>query len=125
MDYAPIPASSVDDAGTDGIFFVEGKWRATEEYFEAAEDGARVLLPLFARDVFFVAASGTGGPVSVQLLLNGKPVPAAARADDASGGVVHVNRSDLYSLLRLPESNTVVLTLVAEKGFRLYTFTFG
>jgi thiol-disulfide isomerase/thioredoxin len=125
VDYAPIRASSVDDAGTDGIFFVEGKWRSTEEYFEAAEDGARVLLPLFAEDAFFVAASGTGGPVSVQLMLNGKPVPAAARGDDASDGVVHVNRSDLYSLLRLPESNTVVLTLVAEKGFRLYTFTFG
>ncbi|MEX2556566.1 MAG: redoxin domain-containing protein [Actinomycetota bacterium] len=125
VDYAPIPKGSVDDAGTDGIFFVEGKWRATEEYLEAAEDGARVLLPLFAKDVFFVAASGTGGAVSVQLMLNGKPVPAAALGDDASKGVVHVSRSDLYSLLRLSESNMVVLTLEAAKGFRLYTFTFG
>ena len=125
VDYAPIRASSVDEAGTDGIFFVEGKWRATEEYLEAAEDGARVLLPLFAKDVFFVAASGTGGQVSVRLTLNGKPVPTTALGDDAAQSLVHVSRSDLYSLLRLPESNTVVLTLEAEKGFRLYTFTFG
>lgn len=125
VDYAAIDDRIVDDAGTDGIFFVEGKWRATKEYLEAAEDGARLLLPLFARNVFFVAAPGPGGAVSVRLMLDGQPVPAAALGVDASDGVVRVNRSDLYRLLKLPEANTVVLTLEAEKGFRLYTFTFG
>lgn len=124
VDYAPIDEDTVDEAGTDGIFFVEGKWRSTEEYLEAAEDGATVLLPFVARDVFFVAASSTG-TVSVRLKLDGKAVPAAGLGSDAPGGVIRVSRSDLYRVLKLPEADTHVLMLEADKGFRLYTFTFG
>lgn len=124
FDYAPIHDGIVDEAGTDGIFFVEGRWLATEEYLEAAEDGARVLLSLYAREVFFVATSGSG-PVSVRLELDGKPVPSAALGADATDGVVRVRRSDLYRLLKLLEADTHVLTLEADEGFRLYTFTFG
>lgn len=125
FDYAPIDEGIVDEAGTDGIFFVEGKWKATEEYMESAEDGARLLLPFYARDVFFVAESGTESAVSVRLTLDGRKVPSSALGSDASNGVVHVRRSDLYRLLHLSDANTHVLALEADAGFRLYTFTFG
>jgi hypothetical protein len=59
------------------------------------------------------------------LLLDGKTVPTSALGADAPGGAVRVSRSDLYRLLHLNEADVHVLTLVAGKGFRLYTFTFG
>ncbi|MGH2795373.1 MAG: redoxin, partial [Actinomycetota bacterium] len=109
----------------DGIIFLEGQWRSTEEYLEAAGDGARVLLPFYAKDVFFVASAGAGGRVSVRLTLDGRPVPAGALGKDAPDGIVPVGRSDLFAVLTLTEAGTHVLTLEAEAGFRLYTFTFG
>ncbi len=125
FDYGPVDGSAVDGAGTDGLFFVEGKWRATKEYLEAAEDGARVLLPFHARDVFFVAASGNGAAVRVGLSLDGEPVATALLGSDAKDRVVSVLRSDLFRLIALPEAASHILTLEAGAGFRLYTFTFG
>lgn len=125
FDYGSIDEDVVDDAGTDGIFFVEGKWRATKEYVEAAEDGARVFLPFNASDVFFVAASGTDSTVKVRLRLDGEPAAASWLGSDAPDGVVDVRRSDLYRLIALPQVGSHVLALEVSTGFRLYTFTFG
>ena len=98
-------------------------WRIGPEYIEAAEAGAKVILPFSARDVFFVASSPA--PSDVHLLVDGGPVPATATGKDAPGGVVHVGRSDLYALLRFALADSHQLTLEAAPGFRLYTFTFG
>ena len=125
FDYGSIDEDVVDDAGTDGIFFVEGKWRATKEYLEAAEDGVRVFLPFNARDVFFVAASGSGASVRVRLMLDGRGIPTRSLGGDVSDGIVRVGRSDLFRLVALPEVGTHVLQIEADAGFRLYTFTFG
>jgi thiol-disulfide isomerase/thioredoxin len=125
VDYEPVAGPAIEAAGTDGIFFVAGRWRAREEYLEAAEDGARVQLRFLAKDVFFVASAGGGGPAGVRLTLDGKPVPADALGADARGGVVTVSRSDLYRVLALPSSGEHQLTLEVDAGFRLYTFTFG
>ena len=125
FDYGSIDERVVENAGTDGIFFVEGKWRATKEFIEAAGDGARVLLPFNAKDVFFVAASGTGGTTSVRLTLDGETIAGSSLGSDARGGVVDVRRSDLYRLIALPEVGPHVLALEVGAGFRLYTFTFG
>ena len=124
VDYKPVPNGTVAAAGTDGTIFLEGPWRASPEYLEAAADGARVLLPFRAQDVFIVASSADG-PVDVKLLLDGVAVPANALGADAGGGVAHVSRPDLYRLLHLGAAGEHRLTLVAGKGFRLYTFTFG
>jgi thiol-disulfide isomerase/thioredoxin len=123
VDYAPVKAQAIASAGADGIFFLAGRWSAADEYLEAAEDGAKLALPFSATDVFMVAEAPGGARVS--LLLDGKSVPAAVLGADAPGGVGHVSRSDLYRLLHLSTADVHVLTLVAQKGFRLYTFTFG
>ena len=123
VDYPRVPAGAIVDAGTDGKVFLAGKWRATDEFLEAAEDGARLDLRFVARDVFFVAAAPS--PAEVRLTLDGKAVTAAALGADAGGGAVRVSRSDLYRLLALDRAGEHTLTLTAEKGFRLYTFTFG
>ena len=125
FDYGTLDEDVVDDAGTDGRFFVEGKWRATKEYLEAAEDGARVLLPFHARDVFFVAASGTGRSVQLLVTMDDGPIPVRFLGEDVRDGIVNVGRSDLFRLIALPEAGTHVLQIEADAGFRLYTFTFG
>jgi thiol-disulfide isomerase/thioredoxin len=121
VDYRLPGRTTIDSS--DGQFFLDGRWLASEEYIEAAEDGAKLVLPFVSRDVFFVAAASS--PVEVRLLLDGKPVPAAVRGSDAPGGLVRVSSSDLYRLMHLPAVDTHQLTLIANKGFRLFTFTFG
>jgi len=123
VEYKAVAPGTITAAGTNGTFFLGGRWIASPEYLEAAEDGAKLVLPFSARDVFMVAAAPDGANVS--LLLDGKTVPTSVLAADAPGGVVRVSRSDLYRLLHLNEADVHVLTLVAGKGFRLYTFTFG
>lgn len=123
VEYAPVPSSAVREAGTGGKVFLAGKWRATAEYVEAAEDGARLDLRFFARDVFFVAAAPTAA--DVRLSLDGKAAGAAILGADAPDGVVRVSRSDLYRLIALDDAGVHTLTLTAQKGFRIYTFTFG
>lgn len=122
IDYKPVEPSAIANAN-DGQFFLEGKWVASDEYIEAGEDGAKLELPFFARDVFFVAASSS--PVDVRLMLDGKPVPASLLGADAPDGVVRVSSSKLYRSIHLADVEAHRLTLTANKGFKLYTFTFG
>jgi len=123
VDYRAVDPKTIAHAGTGGIFFLQGRWRVTAEYIEAAEDGARLVLPFYATNVFMVAAAPD--VASVELTLDGKPVPKNAQGSEAIGGTAHVSRSDLYPLVALPGAGTHELALQAEKGFRLYTFTFG
>ena len=120
VEYAPVDAASIDRAGTAGAFFLEGPWRAQGEYVEAGPGGGRVVVPFFARDVFVVAA----GEARVRVLVDGSPIGRAA-GEDVAEGIVSVTRDDLYVLIRLPRAEQHVLTLEAEGGFRLFTFTFG
>ena len=123
VDYAPVASSAIRAAGTGGKVFLAGRWRATREYLEAAEDGARLDLRFLARDVFFVAAGAA--PAEVRLSLDGRPVAPTNLGSDAPGGIVRVSRSDLFRLIALDDAAEHTLTLTAQKGFRIYTFTFG
>ena len=111
LTYAPPSDAALDRAREGyGAWFLEGPWVAREEFVEAAGEGARVILPFSARDVFFVAS----GPARVRTGLDGAPLE-----------VVEVDRADLFTAVRLDRIEQHVLTLDASPGFRLYTFTFG
>jgi len=124
VDYKAVPAKTVTDAGPNGSFFLAGKWFNSGEFMRAEQDGARVELPFFARDVFIVAAPA-GAKTTVSLELDGKPVPKAVLGADAPGGTIVVDRDDLYRALHLTSPEIHRLTLTVSKGFELYTFTFG
>jgi thiol-disulfide isomerase/thioredoxin len=115
--YADVAPAEIERAGTDGRFFLEGRWRITDEYVEAVGSGARVVLPFYARDVFIVA----GGPARASVLLEDVP----ADGPDVVGGIVEVDRDDLFHVLRLDEPSERILTLEVTEGYRLFTFTFG
>jgi len=122
VNYHQASAATIAHGGTDGIFFLAGKWRASGEFIEAEQNDARLDLPFFARNVYMVAAAPAGARVAV--LLDGVRITSDAGADVKSG-VVDVRLSDLYGLVALVGPGTHRLTLEAGKGFRLYTFTFG
>ena len=105
--------------GANGGFFLEGSWRAEREYVEATAP-AQVLVPFRARDVFMVAARGSG----LRVLIDGAPVRPPddeARVAPPPGGM----SPDLYHLARFSQVEGHRLVLEVPAGFRLYTFTFG
>ena len=124
VDYQSVTPKEVTDAGTSGSFFLEGKWFNGGEFVRAEQNGARIELPFFARNVFVVAAP-SGAKATASVLLDGKPVPPALLGEDATGGTITINRDDLFRVLRLPSASIHRLTLTVSKGFELYTFTFG
>ena len=124
VDYRPVDARTVNDAGPNGSFFLAGKWFNGSEFVRAEQDGARVELPFFARNVFIVAAP-EGAKATAAVLLDGKPVPPSLLGEDATGGTIVISRDDLFRVLRLSAADVHRLTLTVSKGFELYTFTFG
>ncbi len=113
--YAAPSSAQIAKAGTDGRFFLEGAWHNNAEFLEATEDGARVILPFYARDVFFVAAPA-GNRASARIEIDGLPGEPAT---------IEVARSDLFTAVGMADVGTHTLTFEVSKGFRLFTFTFG
>jgi thiol-disulfide isomerase/thioredoxin len=124
VTYHAVTPSEINDAGTSGAFFLVGKWFNGQEFVRAEQDGARIELPFFARNVYVVAAP-TKGKATATVLLDGKPVPPSLLGDDATGGTIVIDRDDLFRVLKLPSASIHRLTLTVSKGFQLYTFTFG
>jgi len=124
VDYHAVTPKQVTDAGTSGEFFLQGKWFNGQEFVRAEQNGARIELPFFARNVFVVAAP-SGAKATASVLLDGKPVPPALLGEDAAGGTITIDRDDLFRVLHLTTASTHRLTLTVSKGFQLYTFTFG
>jgi thiol-disulfide isomerase/thioredoxin len=122
VTFAAPTDEEVATAGTSGRFFLQGPWDVADESVTSAGNGARVIVPFFARDVFLVATGGA----QVRVLLDGAPVDAVrAGADVGEDSVIDVRREDLFAAIRLPRAAGHVLTLEAAPGFELFAFTFG
>jgi thiol-disulfide isomerase/thioredoxin len=106
-----------------------GRFRGADQYV-TAEPGATVTLAFDAADVYAVL-SPAEGPATVEVRLDGTPVPAARRGADlhalADGTTVAtVDHDDLYALVTGSSNRDGVLTLTArDRPLRLFTFTFG
>jgi hypothetical protein len=61
----------------------------------------------------------------VQVLLDGRPIPAKLAGDDVRGGRVSVKAQRLYRLVDLPDVSEHRLTLILDPGISGYAFTFG
>jgi cytochrome c biogenesis protein CcdA/thiol-disulfide isomerase/thioredoxin len=99
-----------------------GRWRLTQESATAA--GGSLEVNFGARRVYLVLGS-PGRARAVRVLLDGRPIPAAAAGADVHGGVVEVDRQRLYSLVDLPRVGRHVLRLIPQPGVNGYAFTFG
>jgi cytochrome c biogenesis protein CcdA/thiol-disulfide isomerase/thioredoxin len=103
-------------------FALRGRWR--EEFHSATAAGGSLELNFGARHVYLVLGTVDGRPRRVKVLLDGKPIGAAA-GKDVHAGAVTVKAQRLYDLVDLPRVGHHVLRLEPEAGLKGYAFTFG
>jgi cytochrome c biogenesis protein CcdA/thiol-disulfide isomerase/thioredoxin len=104
-------------------FAYAGHWGVTYEDATAGA-GAEIDLEFNARRVFLVLGS-TDRARHVQVLLDGKPIPAALAGADVRRGEATIEAQRLYRLVDLPEVARHRLSLKFDPGVTGYAFTFG
>jgi thiol-disulfide isomerase/thioredoxin len=125
VDYMLPPGNLLPDSVA-----LAGAWRNTKEAVESASDQpASIHVNYRAAGVNLVMAPGEAGPVTVQLLLDGRPLPEALRGEDTAlldgCPVIVVDSPRMYALVRHPDFAEHSLTLaVSASGLRAYAFTF-
>lgn len=119
-DYAALKTLSRDSIA------LNGKFIARPEFVESAAEGAALLLRFSATEVNLVLHA-VGEWADVEIMLDGKPVPAEIRGRDISeAGEVKIQAPTLYNLLKSAGLVEGVLTIRAKSGnFRAYAFTFS
>ena len=104
-------------------FAYSGGWTVGEES-AIAGDGAQIDLRFNARRVFLVLGS-PGDARSVQVLLDGRPIPARFAGEDVRRARATIGAQRLYRLVDLPVVGAHRLSLVFDEGIEGYAFTFG
>ena len=82
-------------------FAYTGTWNIAGQPAEAVSS-AGLELEFEAKNVYLVLSSSRTGPSTVQVLLDGHPIPPAEAGADVHDGVVTVTHQRLYSLVSLP-----------------------
>ncbi|HEX3293326.1 MAG TPA: cytochrome c biogenesis protein DipZ [Solirubrobacterales bacterium] len=104
-------------------FAYGGHWAVTDED-ATSEAGARIDLEFNSRRVFLVLGSPDRA-LQVQVLLDGKPIPAKLAGADIQDGLATIQAQRLYRLVDLPAVARHRLTLRFAPGISGYAFTFG
>jgi cytochrome c biogenesis protein CcdA/thiol-disulfide isomerase/thioredoxin len=110
--------SSAAPPGPEDLRYL-GQWQLSGSYARAVS-GAGLQLNFQARRVFLVAGSR-----ALRVLLDGRPIPAAAAGGDVHGASATVSFQRLYRIVELPRVERHVLTLQAAPGVTAYSLTFG
>ena len=105
------------------VFSLGGRWAITPESARAVRR-ATITARVVGRAVYLVLSS-PGRPRKVRVLLDGRPIGAAAAGADVHDGVVTVRRQRLYDLVRVGATEEHVLTLRLDSGVAGFAFTFG
>ena len=105
-------------------FAYSGTWRVAGQPAEALS-GAGIDMEFEARHVYLVLSSAGKRPRPLEVLLDGRPIPAADAGADVHGGRVTVTGERLYSLVSLPYAQRRHLALRFAPGISGYAFTFG
>jgi len=104
---------------------LQGGWRVDPDKIVAANANAAIKLHFNARHVYIVMGTSTQKPISVKVLLNGKPV-GHLKGSSVVDGAIRVDKHTIYEALNLPQLGNGTLELITERpGLELYTFTFG
>ncbi len=104
-------------------FAYAGHWGITDEDATAGA-GAEIDMEFNARRVFLVLGSPDQAR-HVQVLLDGKPIPAKLAGTDVRHGGATIQAQRLYRLVDLPAVSQHRLTLRLDPGISGYAFTFG
>jgi hypothetical protein len=104
-------------------FAYAGHWGITDEDATAGA-GAEIDMEFNARRVFLVLGSPDQAR-HVQVLLDGKPIPAKLAGADVRNGRATIQAQRLYRLVDLPAVSQHRLSLIFDPGISGYAFTFG
>ena len=102
-------------------FYLEGQWQNLPDSMKLISQSGKIVLPYYAKDVHIVAAN----KIDLQVLLDGNPITADNAGTDIQNDVVHVSENRLYNLVSSSVAGQHTLTIIAQSGFEIYTFTFG
>ena len=102
-------------------FYLEGQWQNLPDSMKLVSQNGKIVLPYYAKDVHIVAAN----KIDLQVLLDGNPITADNAGTDIQNDVVHVTENRLYNLVSSSVAGQHTLTIIAQSGFEIYTFTFG
>ncbi|MFI4937746.1 MAG: cytochrome c biogenesis protein DipZ [Candidatus Berkiellales bacterium] len=95
---------------------LQGKWFIGAEKIISEEKDAAIKIHFFARKVYVVMGSKNKVPISIGILLNGKPLAPAITLKDEM----------LYQVLDFQQPTSGILELIPNsEGAEMYTFTFG
>jgi thiol-disulfide isomerase/thioredoxin len=103
-------------------FYLEGDWQNLADSMKLSSDNGKIVLPYYAKDVHIVA---TGPSIDVQVLLDGNPITSSDAGQDLQNDIVHVSENRLYTLVSSQQAAAHTITIIAKRGFQIYTFTFG
>ena len=102
-------------------FYLDGQWQNLPDSMKLVSQSGKIVLSYYAKDVHIVAAS----KADLQILLDGKSITSSDSGADVQNGVVHVSENRLYTLVSSDTAGQHTLTIMAQPGFEIYTFTFG
>jgi cytochrome c biogenesis protein CcdA/thiol-disulfide isomerase/thioredoxin len=119
-DYGVAPGGSL--ALND--FALSGTWRIGGQPATAIAD-AGIDVEFQAKHVYLVLSSEGERPRSVRVLLDGRPIAAAAAGSDVHDARVTVRGQRLYTLVSLAHAGRHRLSLRLQPGVTGYAFTFG
>jgi cytochrome c biogenesis protein CcdA/thiol-disulfide isomerase/thioredoxin len=105
-------------------FAFSGTWNTAAQPVTAVAN-AGIDVEFQAKNAYLVLSSTGGTPRPVQVLLDGRPIPAADAGADVHDGVVTVKGQRLYTLVSLPHNERHRLSLRFAPGVTGYAFTFG
>jgi cytochrome c biogenesis protein CcdA/thiol-disulfide isomerase/thioredoxin len=105
-------------------FAFSGTWNTAAQPITAVSN-AGIDVEFQAKNVYLVLSSTGSVPRQVQVLLDGRPIPAADAGADVHNGVVTVKGERLYTLVSLPHNEQHRLSLRFAPGITGYAFTFG
>ena len=119
-----LPAAGQVELNT---LYLGGAWDFEPEYAQNQVAGAQITYEYDAKNMYIVAASGTGQPITLKVTLDGQPVPAAMRgADVNANSEMTINADRLYDIIQGQTYGEHVLQITVENaGLQGYTFTFG
>ncbi len=119
-DYGPPPSGPLPL----NEFAFSGTWQIGGQPATAIS-GAGIDVEFEAKHVYLVLSSQGERPRSVQVLLDGRPIPAADAGADVHDSQVTVRGQRLYTLVSLPGDQRHHLGLRFPPGVTGYAFTFG
>ena len=129
-DFSPAGRSGVHSYAGNGALqlneaTLKGSWQLTSQYATPVSAAGEISLDFQAARVYLVLTSVGNTPRSVQVRLDGRPIPAADAGADVHAGVATVTGERLYDLVSMPTDEQRLLTVQLPPGVQAYDFTFG